>query len=69
LRDDVHEAEPAFRAGNLDERSFVDLQTSLLAKELATERLAQGILQQRILLQTLVGSGLPGRRQKLPRMP
>jgi outer membrane protein TolC len=69
LRDAVHEAEPAFRAGNLDERSFVELQTSLLAKELATEKLAQGILQQRILLQTLVGSGLPGRPRKLPRMP
>ncbi|HEY4918656.1 MAG TPA: TolC family protein [Xanthobacteraceae bacterium] len=69
LREAVGEAEPAFRAGNLDERSFVDLQTSLLAKELATAKLEQGILQQRILLQTLVGSRLPDRHHNLPRMP
>ncbi len=69
LRDAVREAEPAFRAGNLDERSFVDLQTSLLAKELATAKLEQSILQQRVLLQTLIGSRLPDLPQHLRRMP
>lgn len=69
LRDAVREAEPAFRAGNLDERSFVELQNSLLAKELATAKLEQGILQQRVLLQTLIGSRLPDRPHNLPRLP
>jgi outer membrane protein TolC len=68
LRDAVTSAEPAFRAGNLDERTFVDLRTSLLAKQIATAKLKQGILQQRIALQTLIGSGLPSLRQDLPRL-
>jgi len=68
LRDAVTSAEPAFRAGNLDERTFVDLRTSLLAKQIATAKLKQGILQQRVALQTLIGSRLPSRRQDLPRV-
>jgi outer membrane protein TolC len=68
LRDAVASAEPAFRAGNLDERTFVDLRTSLLAKEIATAKLKQSILQQRVGLQTLIGSRLPSRRQDLPRV-
>jgi hypothetical protein len=39
----------------------------LLAKQIATAKLKQGILQQRIALQTLIGSGLPSLRQDLPR--
>jgi outer membrane protein TolC len=69
LRDAVAEAEPAFRAGNLDERTFVDLRTSLLARQIATARLKQSILQQRVGLQTLIGSRLPNHRVDLPRMP
>ncbi len=68
LRDAVATAEPAFRAGNLDERTYIDLRTSLLAKEIATAKLEQTILQQRIGLQTLIGSRLPNRRRDLPRM-
>ncbi|MGH6852646.1 MAG: TolC family protein, partial [Methylocella sp.] len=67
LRDAVATAEPAFRAGNLDERTFVDLRTSLLAKEIATAKLEQSILQQRVGLQTLIGSRLPNRRLDLTR--
>ncbi|MGH6794877.1 MAG: TolC family protein [Methylocella sp.] len=67
LRDAVTTAEPAFRAGNLDERTFVDLRTSLLAKEIATAKLEQSILQQRVGLQTLIGSRLPNRRLDLTR--
>jgi outer membrane protein TolC len=66
LRDAVADAEPAFRAGNLDERTFVDLRLSLLARELATFKLAQSILQQRIALQTLLGSRLPNLPRYLP---
>jgi outer membrane protein TolC len=69
LRDAVDTAEPAFRAGNLDERTFVDLRTSLLAKEIATAKLEQSIFQQRVGLQTLIGSCLPNRRLDLPVMP
>jgi outer membrane protein TolC len=67
LRDAVSSAEPAFQAGNLDERTFVDLRSSLLSREIATARLKQIILQQRVGLQTLIGSRLPNRRQDLPR--
>lgn len=67
LRDAVATAEPAFLAGNLDERSFLDLRTSLLAKEIATARLEQSIWEQRIGLQTLIGSNLPNRRPDLGR--
>ncbi len=69
LRDAVATAEPAFRAGNLDERTFVDLRTSLLAKEITTAKLEQSILQQRVGLQTLIGSRLLNRRLDLTRMP
>src|SRR5205807_10294837 len=68
LRDAVATAEPAFRAGNLDERTFVNLQTSLLAKEIATAKLEQSILQQRVGLQTLIGSRLPNQLLDLPRI-
>jgi outer membrane protein TolC len=68
LNDTVATAEPAFQAGNLDERAFVDLRTSLLAREIATAKLEQSILQQRVGLQTLIGSRLPNRRTDLPRM-
>jgi outer membrane protein TolC len=68
LREAVATAEPAFRAGNLDERTFVDLRTSLLAKEIATAKLEQIIFQQRVGLQTLIGSCLPNRRFDLPMM-
>lgn len=69
LHDAVATAEPAFQSGNLDERTFVDLRTSLLAKEIAMAKLEQSILQQRVGLQTLVGSRLPNRRLDLMRMP
>jgi outer membrane protein TolC len=68
LRDAVTTAEPAFQAGNLDERTFVDLRTSLLAREIATAKLEQTILQQRVGLQTLIGSRLPSRLIDLSRM-
>lgn len=56
--------ESAFQAKNIDERTYIDLQFSLLAQELATARLEQSILEQRVTLQTLIGSDLPkGRRR------
>jgi outer membrane protein TolC len=69
LQDAVNAAQPAYQAGNLDERTFVDLQTSLLARQIATAKLEQAILQQRVALQTLIGSRLPNQHTELPRMP
>jgi outer membrane protein TolC len=69
LRDAVKEAEPAFRAGNLDERTFLDFRSSLLAREIATVKLWQSIMQQRVALQTLLGSHLPSLAQYLPEFP
>jgi outer membrane protein TolC len=57
----------AFQAKNIDERTYIDLQSSLLAQELAVAKLSQSILEQRVMLQTLIGSDLPninaGRRR------
>lgn len=69
LKSAVDEAEPAFHAGNLDERTFVDLRSSLLARRIATAKLAQSIMQQRVGLQTLLGSHLPRRPFDLPEFP
>ncbi len=59
--------EGAFQAKNIDERTYIDLQFTLLAQELTTAKLSQAILEQRVLLQTLIGSHLPslgGRRRR-----
>jgi outer membrane protein TolC len=61
LRDAATIADQAYAAGNLDERSYVDLHTSLLAKELETLKLEQTLIEQRIVLQTLIGSDIPAR--------
>lgn len=59
LRAAVETADRAYRTGNLDERSYVDLRGSLLSKEVETVRLEQALLEQRIALRTLIGSNLP----------
>ncbi len=69
LREAVDTVQPAYRAGNLDERTFVDLRTSLLARQIGSVRLEQTILQQRVALQTLIGSRLPNRYTDLARTP
>jgi outer membrane protein TolC len=51
--------EAAFQAKNIDERTYIDLRFTLLAQELATAKLSQAILEQRVTLQTLIGSHLP----------
>ena len=59
LRDAAEVADRAYAAGNLDERSYVDLHASLLAKQIESLKLEQTLLEQRIALQTLIGSDLP----------
>jgi outer membrane protein TolC len=66
LEDAAAVTDRAFATGNLDERSYVDLRAALLAKKLETLKLEQTMLEQRINLQTLIGSDLPA-RGKLPR--
>jgi outer membrane protein TolC len=61
LRDAAKVADQAYAAGNLDERSYVDLHASLLAKEIETHKLEQTLIEQRIALQTLIGSDIPAR--------
>jgi outer membrane protein TolC len=59
LRTTAATVESAFQAKNIDERTYIDLRSTLLAQELATARLAQAIFEQRVLLQTLIGSHFP----------
>jgi outer membrane protein TolC len=61
LRQAAATAEAAYRAGNLDERGYVDLHASLLEKELEAIKLEETMLELRTSLQTLVGSALPVR--------
>ncbi len=61
LREAANVADQAYAAGNLDERSYVDLHASLLAKEIETLKLEQTLIEQRIALQTLIGSDIPTR--------
>jgi outer membrane protein TolC len=66
LRDAAAVADQAYAAGNLDERSFVDLHAALLAKEIESLKLEQTLLEQRIVLQTLIGSDIPTRAPDRP---
>ena len=50
-------AEAAFKAGNIDERSYVDLVSTRLAKEQVVVTIEQSLLDQRVAIATLVGSG------------
>jgi outer membrane protein TolC len=52
-------AEAALRAGNIDERSYVDLVSARYAKQQQIVTLEQALLEQEVALATLVGAGLP----------
>jgi outer membrane protein TolC len=67
LRTTATTVESAFQAKNIDERTYIDLRSTLLAQELASAKLGQAILEQRVLLQTLIGSHLPvvGSRRRI----
>lgn len=57
-------ADAAYRAGNLDELSYVNLRTGVLGKETEIIKLEETILEQNIALQTMIGSDLPTRTGK-----
>lgn len=59
LREAATQAESAYRAGNLDERSYVDVIIAALAKEQELVALEQLRLEQQVAIATLVGAGMP----------
>jgi outer membrane protein TolC len=52
-------AEAAFKAGNLDERSYVDLVGARLTKEQEIVTIEQSLLDQEVAIATLIGAGMP----------
>lgn len=53
------QAEAAFNAGNLDERSYVDLVGARLTKEQEVVTIEQFLLDQQVAIATLIGAGMP----------
>ena len=53
------QAEAAFNAGNLDERSYVDLVGAHLTKEQDVVTIEQSLLDQQVAIATLIGAGMP----------
>jgi hypothetical protein len=49
----------AFSAGNLDERSYVDLVAARLTKEQEVITIEQSLLDQQLAIATLIGDGMP----------
>jgi outer membrane protein TolC len=52
-------ADEALRAGNLDERGWVDLAYARIAKQLELAALEQSLLDQQTVIAMLVGAGMP----------
>jgi outer membrane protein TolC len=55
----ARQAEAAFNAGNLDERSYVDLVSARLTKEQEIVAIEQSLLDQQVAIATLIGAGMP----------
>lgn len=53
------QAAAAFNAGNLDERSYVDLAGARLTKEQEVVTIEQSLLDQQVAIATLIGAGMP----------
>jgi outer membrane protein TolC len=59
LKGFAEQAEGAMRAGNIDERAFVDLVSAYYAKQQAVLTLEQQLLEQEVAIATLIGAGMP----------
>jgi len=59
LGEAAQRAESAFRAGDLDERSYIDVRSSDSAKNQEVLAMEQLLLEQQIAIATLIGAGLP----------
>ncbi len=55
----AREAEAAFASGNLDERSYVDLVTTSIARQQEILVLEQSSRELRVAIATLIGAGMP----------
>ena len=55
----AHSADAAFRGGDLDERSYIDLVTARNAKQQEVLAMEQSLLQQQVAIATLSGAGMP----------
>jgi outer membrane protein TolC len=55
----AHNAESAFASGNIDERSYVDLVTTDIAKAAQILLLEQALMEQEVAIETSIGAGLP----------
>ena len=61
------QATAAFKTGGIDERSYVDLQMTRLARQQELVALEQQALEQRAAMATLTGAGLPAIALPVPR--
>lgn len=52
-------AEAAFRSGNLDERGYIDLTMTRIAKQQQIIAIEQLLFEQRVALATVLGAGMP----------
>jgi outer membrane protein TolC len=52
-------ADAAYRAGNLDERGYVDLATTVIAQRQNIIALRQALLEEQVAIATLTGAGMP----------
>ena len=59
LDDAAKHADAAFVAGNLDELGYVNLRSGVTAKQMEIVKLDESLLEQRIALQTMIGSDVP----------
>jgi outer membrane protein TolC len=59
LKGFAEQAESAMKAGNIDERAFVDLVSANYTKQQAVLTLEQQLLEQEVAVATLIGAGMP----------
>jgi outer membrane protein TolC len=59
LANAAEQAEAAYRAGDLDERGFVDILVAHSAKEQEVLTMEQNLLDQQVAIATLLGAGMP----------
>ena len=55
----AEKTETAFKQGTFDERSYVDIEVALLAREQEMVDLQQALLEGQVGLATLAGTGMP----------
>jgi hypothetical protein len=59
LKGFAEQAENAMKAGNIDERAYVDLVSANYTKQQAIITLEQQLLDQQVAIATLIGAGMP----------